>query len=97
MSDPYFGLRKVLSEAQAQASTGKGRERHADEGESFEDQPIIWIERHFKSFQLGQAVKKIHESQRLPTERAVQELLGAINFLSARVIYLRKEAERDKD
>ena len=81
----YGRLEEVLTKAAEQASAGKGAERHAD-GQRFEDQPIMWIEREFKSFQLGQAVKKIHESQRLEPGAAVRELLGAINYLAAKVI-----------
>ena len=83
----YGRLEEVLAKAAEQASAGKGAERHAD-GQRFEDQPIMWIEREFKSFQLGQAVKKIHESQRLAPEAAARELLGAINYLAAKVVAL---------
>ena len=83
----YGRLEEVLTKAAEQASAGKGAERHAD-GQRFEDQPIMWIEREFKGFQLGQAVKKIHESQRLAPEAAARELLGAINYLAAKVIAL---------
>lgn len=83
----YSSLQKVLEAARIQAESGKGHERHASD-EAFEDQPIQWIEKHFKSFQLGQAVKKMHESQRLDKDAAIKELLGAINYLAARVIYL---------
>lgn len=86
----YNNLQSVLDKAFFQASKGKGKERHG-ENKPFDQQPIFWIEEHFKSFQLGQAVKKIHESQRLPRDRAIAELLGAINFLAAHVIYLEKE------
>ena len=92
----YGRLDAVLRRASDQASTGKGSERHAD-GQSFEGQPIMWIEREFKSFQLGQAVKKIHESQRLAPEAAARELLGAINYLAAKVIALEATAERVRD
>lgn len=88
---PYSKLQFILSDALEQASSGKGNERHAD-GQPFEEQPIVWIERYFKSYQLGQAVKKIHESQRLEPDRAVAELLGAINYLAAKIYLLREEA-----
>ena len=89
MSEKYQELFHVLDEAYDQAARGKGNDRHAA-GEKFEDQPIMWIEKYFKSYQLGQAVKKLHESQRLPLAQAVKELLGAINYIAARVILLRK-------
>jgi hypothetical protein len=90
---PYQKLAEVIHKAFLQASEGKGKERHAN-NKPFDKQPIMWIEEHFKSFQLGQAVKKIHESQNMPTERAVAELLGAINFLAAHIIYLEKEEDK---
>lgn len=94
----YGRLEEVLTKAAEQASAGKGAERHAD-GQRFEDQPIMWIEREFKSFQLGQAVKKIHESQRLAPDAAARELLGAINYLAAKVVALadmvRDEAQEE--
>ena len=92
----YGRLEEVLTKAAEQASAGKGAERHAD-GQRFEDQPIMWIEREFKSFQLGQAVKKIHESQRLAPEAAARELLGAINYLAAKVVALDALVERGRD
>ena len=92
----YGRLEEVLAKAAEQASAGKGAERHAD-GQSFEEQPIMWIEREFKSFQLGQAVKKIHESQRLEPDAAARELLGAINYLAAKIIALEATAGRVQD
>jgi hypothetical protein len=87
MKDNYKELKKVLDMALSQASEGKGKERHAN-NEPFEDQLIFTIEKLVKSFQLGQAIKKIVESQRLPKERAQAELLGAINYICAHFIQL---------
>lgn len=88
--NPYRELWFTLSDAYLQASEGKGKERHAD-GQPFREQPMFWIEENFYSFQLGQAVKKIHESQRLDVEGAVAELEGAIVFLAAHILHLKKE------
>lgn len=85
----YIELENVLDLALHQASEGKGKARHA-EGQPYDEQPIMWIEKYFPSYQLGQSVKKIHESQRLPKEMAINELLGAINYIAAKVIYLQK-------
>jgi hypothetical protein len=90
----YASLQEVFDKAFLQASSGKGKDRHAN-NDSFVDQPIFWIEREFKSFQLGQAVKKIHESQRLPTERAVAELYGAIVFIASHIIFLENNAGKE--
>jgi hypothetical protein len=87
----YFELESVLRNALSQAAEGKGKERHAN-GENFEDQMIMWIEETFKSFQLGQAVKKMHESQRLDVDAAIVDLLGAINYIAARIIFLKKQS-----
>lgn len=87
--DSYATLRAVLDRALAQASGGKGRERHAVEGEPFERQQICEVTRRLgHGFSRGQAVKKIYEAQRLPRERAVAELLGAINYIAASIIVL---------
>ncbi len=88
MKDNYKDLKKVLDLAFLQASEGKGKERHAN-NEPFTEQLIFKIEGLTKSFQLGQAIKKIVESQRLEREAAITELLGAINYISAKVIELK--------
>ena len=89
---PYFSLSEVFEEAYKQASEGKGHERHASEGESFEDQPICEMARRLgHSGPLYQAVKKIYESQGLAGEKGVHELLGAINYIAAAII-VRREA-----
>jgi hypothetical protein len=85
----YTKLGRVLASCYNQAAKGKGNDRHAS-GQPFEEQPIIWVEREFKSWQLGQAVKKIHESQRLPPDRAIEELKGAVIYLCAHIITLEK-------
>jgi DNA repair ATPase RecN len=87
----YESLREILAEALKQASEGKGKERHAMDGEPFEKQPICEIARRLGGGDLFQAVKKIYESVRLPKEAAVRELLGAINYIAAEII-LRREA-----
>jgi len=91
----YTKLKDVFDAAFYQASEGKGKERHANE-KTFEDQPIFWIEENFPSFQLGQAVKKIHESQRLPVDAAIKELYGALVFIAAKIITL-KNMKGNKD
>lgn len=89
----YESLRSVLDRAYAQASSGKGHERHAV-GKPFDEQPMQHlIELYGAGFALGQAAKKAQESQRLPVGRDVAELLGAINYLAGAVIWL--EANRE--
>lgn len=88
----YAALREVLDMALDQASAGKGKERHAPNGERFEDQRMLSISRLLVS-EYGmayQVCKKVSEGLILPTtERKVAELLGAINYIAGIVIYLR--------
>lgn len=83
----YESLGLALGEAVAQASRGKGAERHAESGEKFSDQLIMSIPKRLgpggECFCLGQALKKTCESRRLPPDRARAEILGAINYLAA--------------
>ena len=83
----YESLGLALGEAVAQASRGKGAERHAEKDEPFSDQLIMSIPKRLgdggECFCLGQAAKKIFESRRLAPAPARAELLGAINYLAA--------------
>lgn len=88
----YRPLFETLMEAFRQASEGKGKERHGN-GRPFLEQPIFTIaESHGAGFLTGQAVKKLCETPGLyenkGTEAAVRELLGAIVYTAAAVIYL---------
>lgn len=89
----YELLKSVLTDAAFQAEEGKGKERHADPFERFQDQQIVKIGTWLGSnhFQIGQAVKKAIESTRLDPDAAEAELLGAINYLAAAVIVLRRK------
>lgn len=88
----YENLKITLDRAYSQAAYGKGHERHAN-GEPFDAQVIMDMARRFGvGSLLGQAFKKSEESQRLPTDRAVNELLGAIVYLAAAVIHIEREA-----
>ena len=87
-------LKEILEAAYGQATKGKGAKRHAN-GRNYRDQPIFWIEDYFPSFQLGQAVKKIEESQRLNPEDAVKELEGAIIYIAAKIQLIKEKIEKD--
>jgi hypothetical protein len=89
----YEQLAKVLDDALAQAQAGKGKERHAGDGEAFHDQQIVQLCEWMGSTQgdVFQAAKKAIESTRLPPDRAIAELLGAINYLGAAVIVLQRQ------
>lgn len=95
----YTSLQAVLDDAYDQASEGKGKERHAQDL-PFTEQPMAKIQSLVgNGFTLGQAIKKIQESQRLPPDRAYQELLGAINYIAGAAIAIKQElldtAERE--
>jgi hypothetical protein len=85
----YASLAGILMRALDQASAGKGKERHSY-GEPFEQQKICQINRWLQSpdGDLYQAVKKIIEAKRLPHDRGVAELLGAINYVAAAIIIM---------
>lgn len=96
----YTSLASVLREAYDQAASGKGQQRHNPRSTFFDQQPILEIGRMVGlGFHAGQAMKKAQEAatrfQRNPQsreerERAVAELLGAINYLAAGIILIRE-------
>lgn len=93
--DAYEPLRRVLFEAMDQASCGKGRERHATPvgfGEQVTPTIIRLLDEADRglAYPLGQAMKKIVESCRLPADAAERELLGAINYCASAVLRLRE-------
>jgi hypothetical protein len=92
IDEKYAPLWNVLARAFEQASAGKGKERHGN-GKPFLEQPMFSICSMLRSnhFLIGQAVKKAQESSRMDKDRAVKELLGAINYLAGAVIYLENE------
>ena len=84
----YESLASALDAALQQAQGGKGLDRHAD-GEPFAEQVICEVDRRLGARgagQLFQAVKKIYESRRLEPAQEKAELLGAINYVAARVV-----------
>lgn len=88
----YEKLEDVLHRAFEQAALGKGKERHAN-GKPFHEQPIAIGAQHFGiGATLFQVFKKCEEAQRLPTDAAVRELLGAIVYCAATI----NELEREK-
>lgn len=91
----YEPLAGILGEALNQAQAGKGKERHAN-GKAFLDQPIMEIGRMVGiGYQTGQAMKKSQEAvgmhNRGEPDRAVAEMLGAINYLAAAILAIREQ------
>jgi len=97
-TNPYSALDNVLKDALAQADSGKGAERHANNN-NYEDQVICVVQRLLKDHPFGghayQIIKKTIESGRLlklkGKEAAYQEVLGAINYASAMCILIKEE------
>ena len=84
----YESLDNVLSRAFMQAAHGKGADRHGQDL-PFHEQPMQQlIKLYGLGFALGQAGKKMQEAQRMDTEKAVHELLGAIVYIAGAVIAL---------
>lgn len=89
-ADNYASLSNVLRRAYDQASSGKGQERHGQDF-PFTKQPMQLIQDLCgEGFALGQAMKKMQESQRLPHDAAIRELLGAINYIAGAIIHKEK-------
>jgi hypothetical protein len=86
----YELLERVLVQAYAQASHGKGKERHAD-GRPFHEQPMQTIAQQVGvGFITGQAMKKLGESTKMDRDAAIRELLGAIVYSAGAVIFLER-------
>lgn len=100
MSDPFVGLRRVLTEAVDQDAGGKGVERHSDGVEAFEDQQICQLNRWIGTSAIGgpvfQICKKALEASRLSPERAIRELRGSIVYASAAIILLEEKLDLAK-
>lgn len=83
----YERVFEVLQKALDQTQSGKGKERHSRGTTPFERQPIVEI-----AHMVGpagpafQVIKKTQESMRLPPDRAIAELLGAIIYAAATII-----------
>lgn len=88
----YDRLHSTLMQAFDQASAGKGEERHGC-GEPYENQISARINREYRGYALGQALKKIDESRRLSKAAAIRELQGAINLIALEIITLQDEGE----
>lgn len=89
----YESLRAILDEAYAQAASGKGKERHANE-KPFDDQPIHLIGGMVGvGFNAGQVMKKTQEAvgmhNRGESDRAVHEMLGAIVYAASAINLIR--------
>jgi hypothetical protein len=92
----YEKLAVVLQKAYNQAAVGKGKERHAQDNEPFHDQVMADGAKRFGvGALLFQAYKKSEESQRLNTERGINELLGAIVYLAGAVIERQRLADKN--
>lgn len=93
----YEDLTRILNEALQQATSGKGKERHAG-NKPFSEQPISRIsEICGKGFPIGQAIKKAEEAitlLRLKGKAAGKaELLGAIVYLAAGILEIERSEE----
>lgn len=87
----YEDLIDVLVLALDQAQNGKGHARHGC-ALSFSEQPIMKLcDLYGRGFALGQAGKKLQESQRMDKDAATREMLGAIVYIAGAIIHLGKD------
>ena len=93
----YELLRNVFTRAFDQASQGKGKERHESDDLPFHEQQM---QTGAKIFGVGsllyQAFKKTNESQRLPLNHAVNEMLGAIVYIAGAIIRRELDGQETK-
>lgn len=94
----YHELHEILIDVLVQASAGKGLDRHVVGDERWEDQRWRRIAQGVgPGFLLGQAIKKVEESQGFDDHAVVRkELLGAMHYI-AMAIYLDEENKGDPD
>lgn len=92
----YEELARVLREVMHQCAIGKGNERHAN-GKPFIEQPILAYSREYSSpvGLLFQIRKKLDEFDRLDGIARRRELLGAIVYLCALVIFDQEQCGYD--
>ena len=101
----YERLFLTFQDALNQAQSGKGKERHAN-GQPFDKQDICQEARDLGlAYPIGQARKKAKEVFRLlametdgdrtGAQRAMHEVLGAINYLAAAYIVLGEMGNKD--
>lgn len=87
----YEGLAAILDEALAQAQSGKGKDRHARDGQRFEDQPIFAINQLLGSLDGNayQIIKKVSEAvgqiRKGNAAGGRRDLLGAIVYAAATI------------
>ncbi len=102
----FHPLESVFNDAIAQATNGKGEERHGQGIPFLEQKWLRLAESHGIGFLSGQAQKKIEEAMnyyhqfgvKADTEKAwwEREMLGALNYLAMAILYVRiKEGEYD--
>lgn len=96
----FYSLLEVFSLAYERAACGKGKERHAEENQNFEDQIICSMPREIFdgdiAFNLGQALKKAYEHSRLNPKEAVNELLDTLVYIAGAIILLKEKIENAK-
>lgn len=88
----YETLARILDDALDQAQSGKGHERHGEDGQLWEEQVMFQIADELgPGFNAGQFAKKMAESMRLAPEARRRELLGAVVY-AASLVKLFEEA-----
>lgn len=92
----YEPLADVLQEALDQAQRGKGAKCHAN-GLPFLEQPIMVEGRSVGAgFLAGQVRKKVLEAKNCEDDdRAIEDLLGAINYVGALILLRREKTALD--
>jgi len=98
----YWELRQVLDDAFADATSGKGQDRHSDGGKPFQHQTIMQELRALGTnaghiFQTRKKVLEAHQKwQSKGAEWAYQEVLGAIVYLAVAASWWRRKFKTEE-
>lgn len=95
VAEGYESLFGVLQEALNQAQFGKGHERYAEPGKPFHAQDACREARELGlTTPIHKAREKAEEALHLDPNQAIDELVGAINYLAAAVIVIEETKKK---
>lgn len=93
----YSDLRRILNDSFDWSAKKKGAQRHGQGGLPWDQQRHVTIGNAVgRGFALGQALKKIMESEGMDAQAAINELHGAITYLASAVYMIEQEEPGDR-
>ncbi len=87
VDEGYLELWDILGASFDFAASGKGHQRHGQDGTPWNEQRHVRIGKALGlGFALGQAMKKVEESTGMDWDAAERELHGAITYLASAIL-----------